>query len=221
MCKALPLIGCFVGALAAQEIAPICAPKSPGLAFNCWRDKAKPAAQTDPVAAGVRAARDAGIATYRASIPNPFPVNASDLVAVVTFSDFIPRMPASGQAIYTELIFKVNDVLRQAGVKVANGDSLTSILPGGAIRLENGKTVRNFPDGADDLPLHPGGRYLVFLKYRPQTDSYEFLKHWGLSNGRLVITDLDEMGRASLGYPSIRPDTRETDVVEQIRQGKL
>src|SRR5277367_1425764 len=130
MCKALPLIGCFVGALAAQEIAPICAPKSPGLAFNCWRDKAKPVAKTDPVSAGVRAARDAGVVTYRPSIPNPFPTNASDLVAVVTFSDFIPRMPASGHAIYTELIFKVNDVLGQAGVRVASGESITSILPG-------------------------------------------------------------------------------------------
>jgi hypothetical protein len=230
--------------LCAQEIAPICAPKSKGLSFNCWRDKARrdPAADSGPVS--VRSARDVAADVYGAPFPldepgakaklaergmvidrlgekNPFPSAASDLVAVVTFSDFVPRISQSHRSVYTELIFKVNDVLKQSAGRVANGESITSILPGAALLLDNGKTLRYFPEGGDDLPLRPGGRYLVFLKYRPQTDTFDFIKHWELKGGRLVITDLVEMEKAARGNPSIRPDTREGDIVEQIRQGKL
>jgi len=221
------LIGCAV-CLVAQEIAPICAPRSPGLSFNCWRDKAKASPQTDSVSVGVRASRDAAAEKYGTLVhldgsgeKDPFPTGRSDLVAVVTFSDFGVRLTPSGRSAYTEMSFKVSDVVRQSRVGIKNGDVITSILPGGAVQVAGGKTVRYFPDGGDDLPLHPGGRFLVFLRYRPQTDTFDFVKHWGLSGGRLVITDLVEMEKAAQGQSSIRPGTREVDVVEEIRQGRL
>jgi hypothetical protein len=210
----LPLV---VLGLFAQEIAPICAPRSPGLAFNCWRDKPKPVPQTDSVPAGVRSARDSAANNGPVSNPNPFPIEASDLIALITFTDFTPRL--STQAPYTELLFKVNEVLRQSRVKVKADDNITSTLPGAAIQLPTGKTIRQFPDGCDDLPLHPGNRYLAFLKYNPQTDTYTILKHWGLTSGRLVITDITEMAKAAQGNPSIRPGIRESDITDRIRQG--
>jgi hypothetical protein len=201
----------------AQEIAPICAPKSPGLAFNCWRDQARPVSKTDSAPPNIRAARDAAASRGPISHPNPFPVEASDLIALVTFADFTPRLSPQGP--YTELQFKVNEIVRQGGVKRAAGDIVTSILPGAAVQLPTGKTMRQFPDGCDDLPLHLGNRYLAFLKYNPQTDTYIFLKHWGITNGQLVITDITEMAKAAQGNPSIRPATRESDIVDRIRQG--
>jgi hypothetical protein len=203
--------------LFAQEIAPICAPRSPGLAFNCWRDKAKPVPEADSVPPGVRSARDAAANIGPVSHRNPFPTEASDLIAAVTFIDFAPRMSRQGP--YTELQFKVNDVVRQSRAKAAVGDNITTTLPGAAIQPPKGKTIRQFPDGCDDLPIHPGNRYLVFLKYNPQTDTYIFLKHWGVTSGLLVITDVAEMARAAQGNPSIRPGTRESDITGRIRQG--
>jgi hypothetical protein len=202
--------------LFAQDIAPVCAPRSPGLAFNCWRDKAKPLPTTDSVPAGVRSARDAAANNGPVSHRDPFPTEASDLIAVVTFVDFTPRMSPQGP--YTELQFKVNDVVRQARVKASVGDNITTTLPGAAIQPPKGKTVRQFPDGCDDLPLQPAHRYLAFLKYNPQTDTYIFLKHWGVTSGLLVITDVAEMARAAQGNPSIRPGTRESDITDRIRQ---
>jgi hypothetical protein len=210
----LPLV---VLSLFAQEIAPICAPRSPGLAFNCWRDKPKPVPETDSVPAAIRSARDAAASHGPVSNPNPFPIDASDVVALMTFTGFTPR--SSPQGLYTELLFKVNEVLRQSRVKVKAGDDITSTLPGAAIQLPTGKTIRQFPDGCDDLPLHLGNRYLAFLKYNHQTDTYIILKHWGLANGRLVITDITEMAKAAQGNPSIRPGTRESDITDRIRQG--
>src|ERR1700742_5127692 len=138
--------------LFAQDIAPICAPRSPGLAFNCWRDKAKPIPEADSVPAGVRAPRDAAANNGPASHPNTFPIEASDLIAIVTFTDSTPHTPP--QRPYTELQFKVNDVVRQAHVKVAVGENITTILPGAAIQLSKGRALRRFPDGCDDLPVH-------------------------------------------------------------------
>jgi hypothetical protein len=203
--------------LLTQDIAPICAPRSPGLAFNCWRDKAKPVPETDTLPPGVRSARNDAAGSVPVTVPNPFPTEASDLIALITFSDFTPRRAAQGY--YTELLFKVDEVVRQSRGKANSGDVIVTMLPGAAIQEPKGKPMRQFPDGCDDLPLHLGNRYLAFLKYNSQTDTYIFLKHWGLANGRLVITDMAEMAKAAQGNPSIRPGTRESDITDRIRQG--
>ena len=81
------------------------------------------------------------------------------------------QLTEGGDFIFSDYELKVDEVLKNnAAAPVAPGASVTVARPGGAVLL-NGRVVHGL--AGNFRPFAAGGRYLLFLKYVPGTNSYQ------------------------------------------------
>ena len=139
-----------------------------------------------------------GIVEDRYFLTNPLPAKDSDVVVTATFADSIVRLSPSKRSLYSVLHFQVERVFKSNVPAVMPGAQLDVLVGGGSVSL-NGRTVNFRLDAGRDTPLNEHHRYLLFLKYTPQSQSFNILKHWELENGAAIAVDLLEKRRASQG----------------------
>jgi hypothetical protein len=121
---------------------------------------------------------------------------AADAVIVGNVSDKASQLVASAQFLFTEYNLVVENVYKNNTLApIAVGNNLTVVRPGGKVQI-HGRVVRTV-DGCY-LPLDIGSRVLLFLKYLPQTKSYDSAVARGsfkIENGTVIpLTDQNVPG---------------------------
>jgi hypothetical protein len=98
---------------------------------------------------------------------------AADAVIIGTAKGSSSQLTEDEDYIFTDYEIAVEEVLKNnAAHPIASEEAITVTRPGGTIRL-NGRKVE--AEDASFLPYAKGGRYLIFLTYLPQTNSYKAL----------------------------------------------
>ena len=121
---------------------------------------------------------------------------AADAVVVGNVTDKASQLLASAQFLFTEYNLVVEKVYKNNALAPISVDgNLTVVRPGGKVQI-HGRIVRTV-DGRY-LPLDIGSRVLLFLKYVPQTNSYDSTVQRGsfkIENGTVIpLTDQNVPG---------------------------
>lgn len=96
-------------------------------------------------------------------------------------------------AVYSEFEMKIDEVFKGNSSDLAAGRSVRFTRRGGKVRLPSGKVlVRG--GGAETMP-EIGGRYVMFLRFDPQSESYWLLTGHEIRNG--TVYPLDSMGTST------------------------
>jgi hypothetical protein len=154
----------------------------------------------DPIAANAvgSSSKKGGSAEDRYFLTNPIPVKESDAIVVGTFADHSVLLSQSKRSLYTVIRFTVEATLKSKPLPIMPGEALECVVPGGVAEI-NGRIIQQRVQSGDDTPLEEHGRYLLFLKYDADRESYSIVKHWLLENGRAVAVDLIETQRVKKG----------------------
>ena len=118
---------------------------------------------------------------------DPIPIQHGDAVVVAT--------PQSGQSllsndkrnIYSEYRATVEDVVLAGTHQVNTGDSIEIEREGGVVKLPSGKILTR-GKFSDSMPT-VGGRYLLFLRYNPDTQDYHIQTAYQLQGGKVYRLD--------------------------------
>lgn len=110
-------------------------------------------------------------------------IRESDAVVVGTVKTKTSQLTEEETFTFTDYVFSVEDILKNnAASPISQDANITITRPGGAVIL-NKRLVRVADRRLQPLALE--GRYLLFLKYIPETDSYSAFD----SNGSFKILD--------------------------------
>jgi hypothetical protein len=117
----------------------------------------------------------------------PMPFQQSDAVVVASMQSGQSFLSGDKRNIYSEYRATVEDVAK-AGIRgVLTGDSIDVEREGGVVKLASGKTLTR-GKFADSMPV-VGGRYLLFLKYNPDTQDYHIQTGYQLQGGKVYRLD--------------------------------
>lgn len=113
---------------------------------------------------------------------------AADTIVVGTVKNSASQITASQRFVFTDYVLLVQEVLRNNTPDVIKQESEINITrPGGAV-LVGGKRVTAIDESF--LPLRRGKRYLLFLRYLPETESFASIEtgeSYELSNNDLQL----------------------------------
>ena len=117
---------------------------------------------------------------------------------VATFTGYtIIRVPDSDAA-YTEMHFRVDDLLRPASSDpTSRGQSFDVDEPGGTY-ISDGVTHR-YGLEARPYPCEPGHRYILLLVYIPRGEFFEIQRKWDITSGIAVPGDATSIARYRSG----------------------
>jgi hypothetical protein len=119
-------------------------------------------------------------------------------VVIASFSAYTTALSPGRRSIYTAVHFTVQRVLKSTSGAIPAGSTIDLLVAGGSLNL-NGRLINYRENRGDDTPLEEGHRYLLFLRYSPESESYFIKKHWKLESGRVTAVDLLEKYRAKAG----------------------
>ena len=152
------------------------------------------------------------------------PVSESDTVIIGSVASLQPYFSNDRTSIYHELVVQVEQVLKDKSLVVAAPNGSVAIVgEGGALRLPNGKVAEEFipPDNENDIRI--GGRYVLFLRYRPQGEAFSLIKAWQLMGGRAVpmaLWDIHEMRNGLSPYAAMDEATFIKAVRDAVSQSE-
>jgi hypothetical protein len=123
------------------------------------------------------------------------------------------------QNIYSEFKLKIQETVKAPNDRyVRAGDSIDAQRKGGAIRLPSGKVlVRG--NWADSMP-QVGKRYLLFLKYDPNTEDYGVLTGYQLEGEEVYRLDdlsYDESNHEKVIHPLRKEGVSEDQFLERAK----
>jgi hypothetical protein len=140
------------------------------------------------------------------SRPSPELPDVGPTAAVLTgtFSRYRSVLTASGRAIYTEVIFKVDHLFKDAirGHAAERGE-ITAILRGGTVRTKDGDVISYLTDPHEYF-MQPGRTYLLLGEgYDADGDFYTSggAPQWDLSDG-FVRANFSEAQAKAMGRES-------------------
>jgi hypothetical protein len=122
---------------------------------------------------------------------DPMPFNQSDAVVVGSIASGRAYLANDKRDIYSEFKLTVQEALKvPSGRYIQAGDSIDVERQGGALRLPSGKVlIRGSKDFS--MPL-VGKRYLLFLRYNPNTEDFHIVTGHQLEGQHTY--SLDELG---------------------------
>jgi hypothetical protein len=122
---------------------------------------------------------------------DPMPFNQSDAVVVGSIASGRAYLTNDKRDIYSEFKLTVQEALKvPSGRYIQAGDSIDVERQGGALRLPSGKVlIRGSKDFS--MPLI-GKRYLLFLRYNPNTEDFHIVTGHQLEGQHTY--SLDELG---------------------------
>jgi hypothetical protein len=119
---------------------------------------------------------------------NPMPFEHSNVVAVGTIKAGQAFLSNDKRDIYTEFSFSVEEVLKTpAAPYVRVGDSIDIERRGGVVKLPSGKIIVR-GTLTDSMPL-VGKRYLLFLRFNPNTEDYHLQTGYQIEGGHAYRLD--------------------------------
>jgi hypothetical protein len=103
----------------------------------------------------------------------------TDAVIIGTVKSKASQLTEQGTYIFTDYEITVTDVLKNnASSPIQTNADITVVRAGGAVKLkDNGRLLR--VDSETERPLKVGDRYILFLKFIPDTGAYSAVGHTG------------------------------------------
>ena len=183
-------------------------PQHEKIAPNAWMKTPTPMSSPDPVPAPVRALRDqywdrfapareplsqflkhSGVNTeegvwYFTPQTPELPALPHRAVLTGTFLGFRSVMTTSERMIYTDMIFRVHDLLEdKTDGKAAPGPEITISVIGGTVRTGSGEEISYLTHQPWEYFLQPKHTYLLVLPYHADGDFYSGADSWDISDG--------------------------------------
>jgi hypothetical protein len=148
---------------------------------------------------------------------NPMPFGGSDAVVTGTITAGQAYLSNDKQNIYSEFKLKLQEIVKAPNHSfVRAGDSIDIQRKGGAIRLPSGKVlVKGMLE--DSMP-QVGKRYLLFLKYDPNTEDYGVLTGYQLEGDEVYRLDdlsYDESHHDKVIHPLRREGVSEDQFLDR------
>lgn len=101
------------------------------------------------------------------------------------------------KCLYTEFTVHVDDVVKSSNTRTI-GTDIAIVEPGGAVRLPNGRVLRDIIHGYGVWPVM-NGRYVLFLWYVPNADCYRLMKSWDVDGPYAQAMADEDVNRARSG----------------------
>jgi hypothetical protein len=133
-------------------------------------------------------------------------------------TEFQPYLSSDRTSIYTELTVTVERIFKDSEQIV--GNRLIILNLGGAIKLSDGRVVRQFVIPTENH-IKVGRRYVLFLNYYPKTASFAIVKAWQLDEGRavpLAYSDIKEASQASQAQSSKYAGMTEAEFLAAVQE---
>jgi hypothetical protein len=166
-----------------------------------------------------QASQDTTTDLIREVAPQPeLPVSTSDTIVEATFESHLVHLSETKRSIYTELEFRLTNLLKNNHNSVRVGGTLSILKPGGSIIFPNGRTKPYALSDNRDL-FSPKATYLLFLNYNPATDSYAVVQSWILLNGKYYPNSPEIIDELKAGQLQHMDETRE-QLISDIKTGK-
>jgi hypothetical protein len=101
----------------------------------------------------------------------------ADAVVIGTVKSKASHLTADGYFVFTDYEITVEDVLKDnAAARILLSSDITVTRPGGRVYVD-GRNISALDKSF--LPLEEGGRYLLFLRFIPQTGAYQAISNEG------------------------------------------
>ncbi len=156
-----------------------------------WHDSGKKLREINPGKDILIMTGPAARVFTRGSIP-PKPACVADAIVIGVVKDQSSALTEREAFIFTEYTIAVDKVLKtNPAAPISSGDSIIFTRPGGTLVLDGRKAVLS----DEDYPLlHLARRYLLFLRFIPQTGAYGGLRPGpdGVSVDDVSIENPDE-----------------------------
>jgi hypothetical protein len=91
-------------------------------------------------------------------------------------------LTAAGRAIYTDITFRVHQVLQDRGGHALPGSDITVSITGGTVTTQSGQII-SYLTQPRSLFLQPTKTYLLVLSYEEPGDFYTMAGNWDISDG--------------------------------------
>ena len=174
--------------------------------------------QVDPVSSAVRAQRNSfwkapleyashfdntGGETHIETDPE-FPDSKDSAWVIATFESFrVYAVDPEKQLLYTEMSFRVEDVIKQsASLSLSAGSIVDSDILGGRIKSTRSEIV-TFHLSPRKYYFQPGHKYLLHLSHQMPGEFYWADKRWDVTSGKVQPDDALEVHRNAIGKSSI------------------
>ena len=128
------------------------------------------------------------------------PFAASDAVAIGIVTAGQAHLSIDKRDLYSEFKFSLTEVIKNPHAPyLRTGDAIDIQRRGGAVRLPSVKVLTRGADW-ESMP-RIGTRYLLFLKYDPNTEDYSILMGYELAGNE--VYRLDEVNKKDANYSQI------------------
>jgi hypothetical protein len=136
---------------------------------------------------------------------DPMPFNLSEVIAVATIKSGQSYFSNDRRNIYSEFRATLDEIFKAPNsLNLRVGDSIDIQREGGVITLQSGKVLVRGKLAAS-MPT-AGGRYLIFLKYNPQTEDFLIETGYQLQDAR--VYRLDDQRNEESTHDTIRHPLR-------------
>jgi len=118
------------------------------------------------------------------------PTAQSDVILTADVLKSEAHLSNDKTGIYSEFNVQVNEVLKNTGPTLSQGNLITLSRRGGKVRYASGHVFR-YEIMCQNMPAI-GGRYLFFLKAIPDTNDYEILTGYETKSGNVQPLDVGQ-----------------------------
>ena len=116
------------------------------------------------------------------------PVNQSNAVVIGNVRDAQAYLSSDNTNVYSEFTVGVEEILKDnSAATISTGGSLTAERAGGRVRLPSGRVILR-GDMRKSMPV-PGRRYLLFLEFNEEVQTYSILTGYELRAGQTFPLD--------------------------------
>lgn len=132
----------------------------------------------------------------RVALPE-IPDYGSRTVVIGSFTDYDTVLSESRRSIYSEMHIRVERVIKTDQANLVSDATINFLALGGAVRVGL-SVVEHYlrPRAGALVPQH---RYLLFLRYSPEGDTYDLWKSWELLDGRAMPCQEEDVLGAQRG----------------------
>ncbi len=190
--------------------------------------------QSDRTAASVRAARNAywqpilqserereagGRSTAMTGGPpslNEVAAHPDSVWVVVSFDHYLVEpIDPDFRLLYTEMSFKVKEIIKQPKALFIPGASFDIDIEGGSIKTPQGDVI-SWHISPQRYFVQPGHVYIMEVRPREAGQLYFIVKVWDVSSGKVVVDHGDEVSRAAEGRSKLNGMTTQ-DAVSYLK----
>lgn len=145
---------------------------------------------------------------YALSVLPPIPFKESGIIFVGTILKLQPYLSEDRTHIYTEMVFRVEDLFEYSSSFARSPDGRLVIdRIGGNMRLRSGQLIRDYTDLDIGGSPYVGGRYVVFAKERPKHGPLDIVRAYELRNGQ--VFKLGQDGKPGKVLFTTRPGAKD------------